>query len=192
MSDFDAAMAKVAQQQSTLVGPHGGGLSFGGEARLLWNAVLRVPSTAVVLELGSYMGAMTALIGEAMRSRDDGAEFQIFTVNNLCYAGDAERAGFERTNQDFALGATLIVGNSVDVPWDGTRIDLLVHDGTHEHTPLAMDCARWLPLVVSGGYAFFHDYDGEAYPAIRPVVDRATSGWTKVDAVVGAAVFQKV
>lgn len=55
--------------------------------------------------------------------------------------------------------------------WKGGPVDYLFVDGDHSEDALAADIAAWLPHMRRGGYVLYHDYDRDAWPAVKRVVD---------------------
>lgn len=45
-------------------------------------------------------------------------------------------------------------------------IDAILIDGDHSYEGVKADCEHFLPHVVSGGYAMFHDYARESLPGV--------------------------
>jgi hypothetical protein len=79
------------------------------------------------------------------------------------------------------LPYTLHEGLTNAIPWH-RPIDLLLIDADHHDPFVDQDCARWLPFLVSGGIAMFHDYDAAPEPigphwSVRSAVDRYTPYW---------------
>ena len=67
----------------------------------------------------------------------------------------------------------------------------LVHiDANHYDGHPAEDCEVWLPKLVPGGIAAFHDYDS-TFIAVKPAVDKYTEGWTVVGNFESLAVRRK-
>jgi hypothetical protein len=90
-------------------------------------------------------------------------------------------AQFQAIMAALELPYTLHVGYTNSIHWD-TPIDLLLIDADHHDPFVDQDCARWLPFLVPGGIAMFHDYDAAPEPIgphwpVRSAVDRHTQYW---------------
>lgn len=80
----------------------------------------------------------------------------------------------------------------------GTELDRLkitdlglVHiDADHYEAAPATDCEVWLPKLVKGGVACFHDY-GATFPAVTEAVDKYTEGWESLGNWDGLAIRRK-
>lgn len=59
------------------------------------------------------------------------------------------------------------------------RIGFVFIDGNHTEGGVDVDCDIWLPRLVPGGVAAFHDYDVPNYPLVTASVNRLTD-WERV------------
>jgi predicted O-methyltransferase YrrM len=67
--------------------------------------------------------------------------------------------------------------------------NVLFVDGDHSYVGVKEDCELYLPLLVSGGYVAFHDYNNVAF-GVKQAVDEFCSGWEK-ESVWDLAIFKK-
>lgn len=59
-------------------------------------------------------------------------------------------------------------------------IDILFVDGDHSYEGVSSDCHLYLPLLKSGGYVGFHDYNNSAaFPGVKQAADAFCNGWEK-------------
>lgn len=75
--------------------------------------------------------------------------------------------------------------------WGGRQqIDVLFVDADHDYTAVKRDCSLYLPLVRTGGYIGFHDYNNVAF-GVKPAVDEA-QGIEKIASIWDLAVYKKL
>lgn len=68
----------------------------------------------------------------------------------------------------------------------------LIHiDAGHTEGNPAQDCQLWLPKLVDGGIACFHDYAATGMPEVQAAVDTYTDGWDHLGNWEGLAVRRK-
>ncbi len=150
------------------------------EAKLLWLAALTAPACLPFLEIGSYQGRsaslllrhrMTVLIDSSFLWSNPGKEFR-----HEEFTTDLEVQGKLCAN---LAGLPYIL---VPVPSQLARIGTpkfgLMHiDGNHDKGGVDLDCEKYLPLLASGGFAAFHDYNAQGFPCVVEAVDKHTEGW---------------
>ncbi len=153
------------------------------EGELLWYAaaICSHPQRPYpFLEIGSYQGRsasillrhrMTILIDSSFLWSNPGKDFR-----NEEFTTDLEVQGKLCANLD---GLPYIL---VPVPSQLARIGTpkfgLMHiDGNHDKGGVDLDCEKYLPLLASGGFAAFHDYNAEGFPCVVEAVDKHTEGW---------------
>jgi predicted O-methyltransferase YrrM len=138
------------------------------QARLLWRSAQAVPAEGQIVEIGSFRGRSTIVLGRAAPPdavvvaiephggndrgpqelegfEEEAAEdHRVFTAN-LEAAGVAERVHHVRKWSDVAHGD--VTGG----------IDLLYIDGAHRYRPALDDIRRWGLRVRPGGTMLIHD-----------------------------------
>ncbi|MGH3758303.1 class I SAM-dependent methyltransferase [Actinophytocola sp.] len=129
------------------------------QARMLWDAVLRLEPGTTVLEIGSHQGRSTVILGHA--SRAVGARVIAIDafVDGKLFGGASTRDLFEANLA--AAGLTdvveLVVGYSTTLRPDWDRpIDLLYVDGKHDYWTYTDDL-RWSDHLPAGGEILVHD-----------------------------------
>lgn len=166
------------------------------------SALERFGSEASVVELGSYCGRSTVVLGHAIKASKTRAkvfaidphegEFTINTGASVWQGSTLEK--FKDTIAKAEIGpfVELIQKRSVDVIWDGS-VSLLFIDALHTYENVSQDFGHYAPWVKKGGYVAFHDY-GSAFPGIPRFVDEilATKEYRKVDLVDVLVVIEKI
>jgi hypothetical protein len=155
------------------------------EADLLIAAVTRAvaaaPKSAAVVEIGSFCGRSTVVIGGALNAIDDAHGVKLYAIDPHDGIVGALDQGVKRmppTLEKFQLnisnaGLNAIVENiprrSFEVPWD-RPISLLFIDGLHDYVNVARDFYHFEESIVPGGLVGFHDY-ADYYPGVKGFVD---------------------
>jgi glycosyltransferase involved in cell wall biosynthesis len=158
---------------------------------------------AAVVEVGSYCGRSTVVLGSVVRTlRPDARVYAIDPHQGEVGAVDQ---GLERRAPTLArLQANLaaaalaetvevIAKRSYEVAWDGRPIALLFVDGLHDYVNVARDFFHFEAAVATGGYVAFHDY-APYYPGVRALVDELLAGgrYRKVQQARSLVVVRKV
>lgn len=164
------------------------------EAELLAATVARAfadaPAAPVAVEVGSYCGRSTIVLGcTAKALRPDAL---IFAVDpHAGELGTAEGGSLRSAPTLDAFRASIdasdikdyvreVVAKSTDVAW--TRpIDVLLIDGLHDYASVAADFAHFAPFIIPGGYVAFHDY-APYFPGVMAFVDKCIAGGTYLPA----------
>lgn len=60
---------------------------------------------------------------------------------------------------------------------NGKYFDIVFIDGSHEYGDVKKDCENYLPMLKSGGYVGFHDYNNVAFSGVKNAADEFTSDW---------------
>jgi predicted O-methyltransferase YrrM len=130
-----------------------------GQARMLWDAVLRLAPGSTVLEIGSHQGRSTVILGQAARAVGARVIAVDAFVDGKLFGGASTRDRFEANIA--AAGLTdvveLVVGYSTKLRpnWDRT-FDLLYVDGKHDYWTYTDDL-RWSAHLPAGGEILVHD-----------------------------------
>jgi len=163
-------------------------------------ASLRKEPGALV-EIGSYCGRSTVLLGAAVRERSDGAK--VFAIDPHEGVVGATEQGLRQTRPTFEEFTRNIHAAGLDdwvVPirccsheadWRDP-IALLFIDGLHDRDSVARDFRCFANHVRQGGFVAFHDY-AAYYPGVIDVVDGilAGDGWRRVAHVRSLTVIQR-
>lgn len=148
--DFDHAWESVAEIPGWLTE---------GQARMLWDAVLRLPAGATVVEIGSHQGRSTVVLGHAARSVGARVVAIDAFVDGRLFGGASTRELFEANVAAAGLDdvVELVVGYSTRLRPEWTRsFDLLYVDGKHDYWTY-VDDLRWSAHLPPGGEILVHD-----------------------------------
>ncbi len=155
------------------------------------DAVRRAPRAAVV-EVGSYCGRGTVVLGRAPSTRRRGLVHAVDTFDGVVgsaptglHHGEPTWQRFQDTVRRAGLGRRVRAhrGRSADLGWEGPVAMLLV-DGWHDYASVRADVDRFAPSVVTGGVVAFHDHADYA-PDVARVTDELASGeeWERLGLV---------
>jgi hypothetical protein len=170
------------------------------EARVLFNAALRVGPGGTIVEVGSTWGRSTVVLATAAAAI--GARVvAIDPHDGVVSAVDDGVMRFEPTWETFlatlaTCGVDAVVtpirGRSVETQWRDP-IDLLFVDGMHDHESVAADTEHFMPWIPSGGQLAFHDY-GAHFPGVQRNVNGLLAGphATLVDAAGALVVLERL
>ena len=154
------------------------------EAALLFETAkgaLASGSSGNLVEIGSYCGRSTLVLGSAAQSSTPrGRVFAIDPHDGMVSSPGGSwhvEPSLERFTEnmraaDLVETVTLIKQRSSDVDWD-LPIALLFIDGLHDYASVSGDFTRFEPHVEPRGLIAFHDYSNGDYPDVRRLVDEA-------------------
>ena len=154
-------------------------------------SVRRAPRAAVV-EVGSYCGRGTVVLGRAAAARRRGRVHAFDTFDGVVgsattglHHGEPTWDQFHATVERAGLGRRVRAhrGRSADLTWEGP-ISLLVVDGWHDYASVRADVDRFAASVVVGGMVAFHDHADYAPDVVRVLGELVGSGeWERVGLV---------
>ncbi len=139
---------------------------------------LRPPTANAIVEVGSYCGRGTVVLGGIVAASESNA--RVYAVDPFDGVVGAAGAGLTHTGPTLDrftatiadAGLTGVVrtrqGKSVEIEWD-QPIGLLVIDGLHDQPNVAADFRHFAPSLVPGAYVAFHDY-ADYYPGVQAFV----------------------
>lgn len=157
------------------------------EAELLMaitlKACLELPHPGTIVEIGSFHGKSTVIIGEVVKTlckeakvyAIDSHEGMVGAVGQVIQNLTPSLEMFVRNIQNAGLSdvVKLINRYSYDVIWD-KPISLLFIDGLHDYLNVSRDFWHFSDWITQGGYVAFHDY-ADYYPGVRGFVDELLS-----------------
>ena len=165
-------------------------------AKALWDAAKSLPDNAYVAEVGVDQGRSASILLAASKPAWIIAlvdSWESVLIDNKAKVELLLRK-FPRAprhkREVFGLG-WIIHAPSRQAGEDVKDPLHLVHiDANHYDNHPAEDCEVWLPKLVSGGIAAFHDYEA-SFPAVTEAVNKYTKGWEVVGNFESLAVRRK-
>jgi predicted O-methyltransferase YrrM len=161
------------------------------EARLLFAMTIRalaeLPEPSAVVEVGSWCGRSTVVLGAAVRA--SGTSARVFAVDP--HEGEISLPGANGTTGRYTGPSTFdrflenmnraglrhvvrpLRQRSFEVAWS-QPISLLLIDGLHDEANVARDLGMFEPWLVEGGFVAFHDYT--SFAGVAAVADRLLAG----------------
>lgn len=156
------------------------------EARTLFVLAASLPEKPVIVEIGSWMGKSTVIMGTALKST--GKKGTIYCVDPWEATGDKDyvKALADHGMEPRDLYPTFIQNMEkhglldIVVPCRGRseeaaewltlpEIDLLFIDGDHHEDAALLDLQLWVPKVKVGGIVAMHDfYSPEMLQLVEP------------------------
>jgi hypothetical protein len=142
-------------------------------------AITSLPSGSAVVEVGSFCGRATVVLGGVVKSL--GAESLVYGIDRHDGRVGALDKGiritrptldiFQRNIDENALRAVVrtVQSDSADVAWN-MPIGMLLIDGLHDYPSVARDFHCFEKWLVPGGVAAFHDY-ADYFPGVKRFVD---------------------
>jgi predicted O-methyltransferase YrrM len=162
---------------------------------LLYRMASRIPENGTAVEIGSWIGHGTSLIGLALR----GPEARCYAVDAFsALTEDASEKEYlktflkrlktplsQRALFDYHINKYGLSNRVVPIPYASAEaihhlplkadsVDLLYIDGGHTLDVVRQDISLYLPLVKPGGIVCFHDFNSHYW------VDVTTAVWEEV------------
>lgn len=176
------------------------------EATLLLNSCLKalsnLPQSRFVIDIGSYYGRATILLGSAIKqffpdvkivsidphdgrqgARDQGLKKFSPSLNEL--KKNIAHAGLNDVVQ-------IIQDRSYNVQWH-QPVSFLFIDGLHDYESVSTDFNHFEKWLVKGGCVAFHDY-ADYFPGVKRFVDKLliTGCYQKITTVESIIIIQKL
>ena len=174
------------------------------EGRVLYETTVevlkRLPDLAIV-ELGSYCGKSTIILGKAAQSL--GSASKVFAIDphegeiNFPYGVVRMTPTLYRFKANMAYNGLadvveLIHKRSFEVDWS-RPIALLLIDALHDYESVSRDFRQFSGWVQPGGIVAFHDYELNDQPGVTKFVNEVLAGssFKKVEHVDSLVLLQK-
>lgn len=167
----------------------------------LWRAATECPDYSAIVEIGCEWGRSTSLLAQVAKDR----RMYLVLIDPFVKHLDGTPGSLVAQSAvkmlvDLDVSFCLLRGYSHRVPYNFGPISLLHIDGNHSSGFLEADMRRFLPYVVDGGFACFHDYGNpEPYTKeVKDTVDRviaeewASAKFEEMGLVDTCKVFRKV
>ena len=147
------------------------------ELRALYDLAAAAPPNAVVLEIGSHLGASTCYLGAGLATRGSGRLWCVDTWHNETMPDGIRDTYAEFSANTRALGERLTpLRQRSDTLQDGdvpVPVHLAFIDGDHRYEAVRADfgkVARWL---APDGIIAFHDFGNDDHEGVTRVVGEA-------------------
>ena len=131
------------------------------ERLMLYRLGLDQPPGAVMVEIGSYLGASSCFLAAAALEIQGARLHCVDTWENQGMSEGSRDTWqeFQCNTREYEQVIEPHRGRSLDVARTFThRIDLIFIDGDHSYEGCHGDVAHWLPLVKAGGCIILHDW----------------------------------
>jgi hypothetical protein len=142
-------------------------------------ALLGLPPPHNVVEIGSYCGRSTVVLGGVARAIGRGArvyaidphEGEVGALDCGIVRTQPTLAAFRRTISEARLAGVVeeVQARSCEVAWSAP-VGLLLLDGLHDYANVARDFYHFEPFLVEGALVAFHDY-ADYYPGVQAFVN---------------------
>jgi hypothetical protein len=175
------------------------------EADLLAAAAVRalseLPAPHTIVEVGSYCGRATIVLGSVAQAVRPGSKLHTFDPhdgtqgerNHLVPGQPTSHRLLLSNVERFGLTDVVrsVVACSADVAWSDP-ISLLVIDRLHDYASVATDFAQFQAHLELGGLVAFHDY-ADYFPGVRAWVDqlKMSGAYALVDRVESMVIMEK-
>ena len=165
-------------------------------------ALTRISDAEAVVEVGSYCGRSTCVIGSVAKAVRPSAKVYAVDphdgrvgaldqgIKTMAPTLDKLKCNLDATG--LADQVEIIASPSWEVDWNKPT-SLLFIDGLHDYANVARDFHHFEPSLVSGGYAVFHDY-ADYYPGVKTFVNEllGTGRYVKVHCASSMIVLQRI
>ena len=161
-----------------------------GEMSVLYDYAIKCGRGANFVEIGSYFGRSSSLLGQVAKENDCHLTcIDIFVTKDQ--DGKSPKLKFIENMARFDLEYELmeISSDKASEIYD-REIDLLFIDGSHKYEWVKKDCQLWLPKLTPGRFVLFHDYVG-SWVGVKQAVDEETAGYKNMGIMESLIVKQK-
>jgi predicted O-methyltransferase YrrM len=170
---------------------HEKSLSTLDDQALLYRMASCAPQNGIAVEIGSWIGHSTALIGLALR----GPEARCYAIDAFSAMTEdpserdnfksflkklktplSQRALFDAHIEKYGLSQRVVpipfasVEAIQHLPVKASSVDFLYIDGGHTLDVVRKDISLYLPLVKKGGIVCFHDFNSYYFPDVTTAV----------------------
>lgn len=152
------------------------------EADLLMSCLLKICTTLApphtVVEIGSYQGKSTVLLGSILQSYSPASK--LYAIDPHQGVIGAEGQNIQKLQPSFEAfkwniiraglsNIEIIKDYSFNINWN-SPICLLFIDGLHDYENVSRDFNHFSSHIVQGGFVAFHDY-GDFFPGVKSFVN---------------------
>ncbi|MEY2936461.1 MAG: hypothetical protein RL033_7210 [Pseudomonadota bacterium] len=150
---------------------------------LAQQALLECPHVNALVEVGSYCGKATTVLGSVVRAVRSTARVWAIDphdgfVGALDHGLEQVKPTLETLRQNIASAnlspfVEIVQARAQDVPW-AEPICLLLIDGLHDYPSVLRDFTHFEGFLVDGGLVAFHDYT-DYFPGVPAFVDELSA-----------------
>jgi hypothetical protein len=168
--------------------------------RTIAHALSSLPEARAVVEVGSYCGRRTVVLGSVVQAVRP--EVRLWSVDPhdgkfgsadryITIESSPEKLKANIVAAGLADVVQIVQATATQVPWH-EPIALLVIDGLHDYASVARDFHHFAPHLVANGYVAFHGY-GSYFPGVAIFVDEllTVGEFHKVDAAGSMILLKK-
>lgn len=135
--------------------------------RLMYDTVASLQPGSTIVEVGVEYGRSTSILAQV--AKDQGHRLILIDpfVDPL--------SGVKAMEMLVRVGCEFTLHKMPTMSLEGRAMQhthLLHIDGDHTREGLSDDCDYWLPWVVKGGFACYHDFGRDSLPDVYPVVNQ--------------------
>ena len=166
-------------------------------------ALSELPEAAAMVEIGSYCGRSTVVLGSVLRTLRGAAKAKLYAIDPHDGQVGALDQGLQQVAPTFETFQRNIATAGLDqwvepvrqysfqVAWS-KPIGYLFIDGLHDYANVARDFDHFERWVTPGGYVAFHDY-ADYYPGVKTFVNEILNkgDYEKVHCALSMMVLRK-
>lgn len=142
-----------------------------GEARAMYKYVSELERESVVVEVGSYCGRSSSLLGQIALSEGHELSCVDIFVSGAPNVTDVEAEFRKNMPRDIVKYQLLVMeSRRASKLFKDNEIDFLFIDGDHLYKGVKDDCDYWLPKLKPGSIVCFHDYYS-SWDGVKQAVD---------------------
>lgn len=169
-------------------------------AQSLFDCLTHLPSPQHIVEIGSYHGKVTILMGQIIRDHFSDAHIHAIDPHD-CFLGDTDKGlqqfppsldAFQKNIREAGLQdrITTIQSHSTEVEWNQPIAFLLI-DGLHDYRHVSADFKHFAPWLAPGAIIAFHDY-ADYFPGVKAFVNEllALENYSKITLIDTLIVLQ--
>ena len=166
-------------------------------------ALSEVPDASCMVEIGSYCGRSTVVLGSVLRNLREDAGARLYAIDPHDGRVGALDKGIQKVAPSFERFQRNIAAAGLEkwvspirqcpfqVEWK-QPISYLFIDGLHDYSNVARDFYHFERWLMPGGYVAFHDY-ADYYPGVKTFVNEilSTGQYEKVHCELSMMVLRK-
>lgn len=145
------------------------------EARAMYEVVSKLPRHSVVVEIGSYCGRSSSLIGQLAAEPELDLDFTCVDNFITSWEGKDVEQEFRKNMIRPLVKFQLLTMSSRRAShlFDDEEVNVLFIDGDHTYEGAQADITLWLPKMDMSGTILFHDYNS-SWDGVKKAVEDST------------------